>query len=112
MTVPGLLANRVAVVTGGTGALGQAVTLRFLAEGGVVAVPEETIGPALKRLGRLGLYVEPTAATAGAALGRLLADRTISPGETTVAVFTGHASRPGERTFVSRHFPYSPAQSG
>ena len=39
MTVPGLLANRVAVVTGGTGALGQAVTLRFLAEGGVVAVP-------------------------------------------------------------------------
>jgi NAD(P)-dependent dehydrogenase (short-subunit alcohol dehydrogenase family) len=39
VTVPGLLADRVAVVTGGTGALGQAVTLRFLAEGAVVAVP-------------------------------------------------------------------------
>src|SRR5213083_30457 len=33
------LQNRVAVVTGGTGALGQAVTLRFLAEGAAVAVP-------------------------------------------------------------------------
>ena len=39
MTVPGPLANRVAVVTGGTGALGQAVTLRFLSDGAVVAVP-------------------------------------------------------------------------
>ena len=33
------LAERVAVVTGGTGALGQAVTLRFLADGAVVTVP-------------------------------------------------------------------------
>jgi NAD(P)-dependent dehydrogenase (short-subunit alcohol dehydrogenase family) len=33
------LGGRVAVVTGGTGALGQAVTLRFLAEGAVVTVP-------------------------------------------------------------------------
>jgi NAD(P)-dependent dehydrogenase (short-subunit alcohol dehydrogenase family) len=30
---------RVAIVTGGTGALGQAVTLRLLADGGAVAVP-------------------------------------------------------------------------
>ncbi len=33
------LADRVAIVTGGTGALGQAVTLRFLAAGAHVAVP-------------------------------------------------------------------------
>jgi len=33
------LAGRVAVVTGGTGALGQAVTMRLLADGAVVAVP-------------------------------------------------------------------------
>jgi len=39
VTVPGPLAGRVAVITGGTGALGQAVTLRFLADGAVVAVP-------------------------------------------------------------------------
>src|SRR5882762_3132149 len=30
---------RVAIVTGGAGALGQAVTLKLLADGGVVAVP-------------------------------------------------------------------------
>jgi NAD(P)-dependent dehydrogenase (short-subunit alcohol dehydrogenase family) len=39
VTVPGSLAGRVAIVTGGTGALGQAVTLRFLADGATVAVP-------------------------------------------------------------------------
>ncbi|MEK7714486.1 MAG: SDR family NAD(P)-dependent oxidoreductase, partial [candidate division NC10 bacterium] len=33
------LTGHVAVVTGGTGALGQAVTLRLLAEGAVVAIP-------------------------------------------------------------------------
>src|SRR5258706_10928276 len=37
MTQP--LVDRVAIVTGGTGALGQAVTLRLLADGAVVAVP-------------------------------------------------------------------------
>lgn len=31
--------TRVAIVTGGTGALGQAVTLRLLAEGAIVAIP-------------------------------------------------------------------------
>ena len=66
-------------------------------EGGVVAVPESAIGPALKRLGRLGLYVEPTAATAGAALSRLLADGTIGAGEATVAVLTGHGLKASER---------------
>jgi threonine synthase len=58
--------------------------------GGVVTVSEAEIGPALKTLGRLGLFVEPTAATAGAALSRLLRDRTIRPGETTIVVLTGH----------------------
>lgn len=35
----GPLAGRVAVITGGTGALGGAVTMRFLADGASVAVP-------------------------------------------------------------------------
>jgi threonine synthase len=58
--------------------------------GGAVAVPEADIAPALAALGRAGLFVEPTAATAGAALTRLLCDGTIGSNETTVAVLTGH----------------------
>ena len=53
--------------------------------------------PALAALGRLGLYVEPTSATAGAALTRLLRDGTIRPGETTVAVLTGHGLKAADK---------------
>jgi threonine synthase len=58
-------------------------------KGGVVAVGEEEIAPALAALGRLGLFVEPTAATAGAALTRLLGDGTIRSDQSTVVVLTG-----------------------
>ena len=66
-------------------------------EGGVVAIAEEEIAPALAALGRLGLFVEPTAATAGAALTRLLSDRTITAGQTTVAVLTGSGLKAADR---------------
>jgi threonine synthase len=65
--------------------------------GGVVAVPETEIAPALIRLGRLGLYVEPTSATVGAALSRLLADGTIHPSETTIAIITGHGLKAADK---------------
>lgn len=65
--------------------------------GGVVAVPEAEIAPALAALGRLGLYVEPTAATAGSALSLLLRDGTIRAEETTVIVLTGHGLKASER---------------
>jgi threonine synthase len=65
--------------------------------GGVVAVPEDEIAPALVRLGQSGLYVEPTSATVGAALSRLLADGTIGAGETTVAVITGHGLKAADK---------------
>ena len=65
--------------------------------GGVVPVAEDEIRPALLALGRLGFFVEPTAATAGAALTRLLRDGTIAPGETSVAVLTGHGLKAAER---------------
>jgi threonine synthase len=58
-------------------------------KGSVVAVAEEEIAPALAALGRLGLFVEPTAATAGAALSMMLRDGTIEPDQTTVVVLTG-----------------------
>jgi threonine synthase len=55
--------------------------------GGTVAIPEEAIVAALRRLAAMGLFVEPTSATAAAALDAL-AD-VIAPGETTVVVLTG-----------------------
>jgi threonine synthase len=58
-------------------------------KGGVVAVAEDEIMPACAALGRLGLFVEPTAATAAAALSRLLADGTVRPEEATIVVLTG-----------------------
>jgi threonine synthase len=66
-------------------------------QGGVVAVSEVEIASALRALGRCGLFVEPTAATAGAALSRLLHDGTIGADETTVAVLTGHGLKAAER---------------
>jgi threonine synthase len=66
-------------------------------QGGVVAVEEAAIAPALQALGRLGLFVEPTAATAGAALSQLLHDGRVRRGETTVAVLTGHGLKAADR---------------
>jgi threonine synthase len=66
-------------------------------QGGVAAVAEDEIAPALGALGRLGLFVEPTAATAGAALTQLLRDGTISPDQTTVVVLTGHGLKAADR---------------
>ena len=66
-------------------------------KGGVAAVAEDEIAPALAALGRLGLFVEPTAATAGAALTQLLRNGTIAPDETTVVVLTGHGLKAAER---------------
>jgi threonine synthase len=65
--------------------------------GGVIAVAEENIAPALAALGRVGLFVEPTAAAAGAALTRLLGDGTIGPDQTTVVVLTGFGLKAAER---------------
>ena len=65
--------------------------------GGVATVPEDEIGPALKALGRLGLFVEPTSATAAAALTRLLADGTIRPEQTTIVVLTGHGLKAADK---------------
>jgi threonine synthase len=58
-------------------------------QGSIVAVGEEEIPPALIALARFGLFVEPTGATAAAALTRLLAAGSIRPGETTIVVLTG-----------------------
>jgi threonine synthase len=75
----------------------EVLTALRRSNGGVVAVPEHAIAPALAGLGRLGLFVEPTAATAAAALTQLLRDGTIRPEQTTVAVLTGHGLKAADR---------------
>jgi threonine synthase len=57
--------------------------------GDIVAVEEAEIVEALRHLAKRGLYVEPTAAAAGAGLSRLLARGVIRPYEHTVLVLTG-----------------------
>jgi len=64
--------------------------------GRIVAVSEDEIIAALRALAGMGFYVEPTCASVGAALDRLIADRYISPGETTVAVLTGTGLKASE----------------
>ena len=94
-----------------------AAVLRALrrSKGGVVTVTEDEIAPATRALGRLGLFVEPTAATAGAALTRLLRDRVVAADETTIAVLTGHglkaAERIGDLAGRRRHLSMSTART-
>ena len=48
-------------------------------------------------MSRIGIFVEPTAATAAAALSQLLRDGTIAAGQSTVVVLTGHGLKAAER---------------
>ena len=57
--------------------------------GGTIALTEDEIVAALRRLARQGLFVEPTCASAAAALDKLSAAGVIKASETTVAVLTG-----------------------
>src|SRR5689334_2354611 len=57
--------------------------------GGTVALAEDEIVVALRRLARQGLFAEPTSASAAAALEKLFASGSIKASETTVAVLTG-----------------------
>jgi threonine synthase len=64
--------------------------------GGIYAVSEEAIAVAHDRLARLGLYVEPTTATAAAMLDQLIERGTIRAGEHIVAILTGSGLKSGE----------------
>ncbi|WP_196443703.1 pyridoxal-phosphate dependent enzyme [Planomonospora sp. ID67723] len=57
--------------------------------GGSVAIPEHDIVTALSELCGQGLFVEPTSATAAAAITRLIDQGQITPQETTVVVLSG-----------------------
>ncbi|MCH6111198.1 pyridoxal-phosphate dependent enzyme, partial [Salmonella enterica] len=57
--------------------------------GQTVAVPEADIIAAVRKLAAMGLYAEPTSATAAAALDRLRARGAIRDAERTVVLLTG-----------------------
>jgi threonine synthase len=57
--------------------------------GATVAVTEDEIVSALKKLAQLGIFTEPTSASAAAALDKLMATGTIKAGENTVVVISG-----------------------
>ncbi len=65
--------------------------------GGTVAVSEAEIIASVMELGSMGLYVEPTCASAAAALTRLLAAGVIGPEERTVLVLTGTGLKATQR---------------
>jgi threonine synthase len=58
--------------------------------GGTVALTEEEIVVALRRLARQGLFTEPTSASAAAALDKLSDAGSIKSNETTVVLITGN----------------------
>ncbi|MFD4832301.1 pyridoxal-phosphate dependent enzyme [Streptomyces uncialis] len=57
--------------------------------GDMAAIPEQDIASAVRALASRGLYVEPTSATAAAAIDVFRARGAIRDGETTVVVLTG-----------------------
>jgi threonine synthase len=65
--------------------------------GATVAISEAEIEAALVELGRVGLYVEPTSASAAAALTKLLERGVIRPNEMTVIVLTGTGLKATQR---------------
>jgi threonine synthase len=69
--------------------LRQMVTALRETGGGTVAVPEDGIVAALKKLAITGLFPEPTSASAAAALDELVQRGAIRSNERTVVVITG-----------------------
>jgi len=58
--------------------------------GAIVAADEDEIAASFQQLAGGGLFVEPTSATAGAVLSRLIATGIVAREEATVLVLTGH----------------------
>lgn len=89
-------------ITEGT-AISQPVRMREVlaairrSQGAAVPVTETEIIAAMTDLSRTGLYVEPTCASAAAALPNLLDQGVTRPDETTVVVLTGTGLKATQR---------------
>ncbi|MFD9958200.1 pyridoxal-phosphate dependent enzyme [Amycolatopsis sp. NPDC058986] len=69
--------------------LPEVLTAIRRSNGTTVAIDEAAIADATRRLAAIGLYAEPTSATAAAALDVFRAQGVIRPEETTVVILTG-----------------------
>ncbi|CAM4200577.1 threonine synthase [Nocardia ninae] len=65
--------------------------------GAAVAVSEEMIRKAVRKLASRGLYAEPTSCVAAAALDHFIAEGAIGASETTVVVLTGAGTKSSEK---------------
>ena len=64
--------------------------------GRVLAVSEEAIGQAVRELGKMGFYAEPTSAAAYAGLLELLRDRTLNEQSDVILMISGNGLKAGE----------------
>ena len=65
--------------------------------GAIVAVEEEEIVASFHAFAQRGFFVEPTSASAGAALTRLIHEGVVAGGEATVIVLTGHGLKAADK---------------
>jgi len=66
-------------------------------EGVVITVEDAEVWVALEKLGRQGVYVEPTAAAAPGALGKLYQTGVIGPAEQVVVMLTGSGLKSNDK---------------
>ena len=77
---------------------GREILARTAASGGgVVAVDDDALWDALRRLAHLGIYVEPTSAVAPAGLDLLRRTGRIRADERVVVLLTGSGLKAGDR---------------
>lgn len=65
--------------------------------GAAVALPEQQLNDAVRAVAARGLYAEPTAAVAVAALDHFINDGTITPDQTSVVVLTGSGLKSADK---------------
>jgi threonine synthase len=74
-------------------------------KGAFVAVQEVEIWAAFQRLAQVGIYAEPTSATAPAGVNRLWQEGAIRPGECTVVMLSGFGLKATDKILELRAKP-------
>jgi threonine synthase len=93
LTEPEIIQKKETIAEGISSAIpakGSTVLKRIReSKGKIVAISENKIWPNLKKLAKMGFYVEPSSATVTAGLSELIMSGEIKSNETTVVILTG-----------------------